>query len=243
MPGKTLKRQRSLSGGRRVRQKAFSSGNKSARTLLHNIIRSVGEKKEVTVYAQDIAAANTVAGRVAIINAIAEGTDYNNRVGRKATLHSIEGRLQIQNQLGTGTAYPDAGFWALVYDRQPTGTLPVFSDIFDTTTSGAAAGVSLKVTYTYQDRWIILRQDEWACNSGGFTANGGAGTNVYRTHFYIDMSKYKEEDRQMTFSSAAGSTAAIDKGALYFVWCNSVAEGAGNSPACLYNIKTRFTDL
>lgn len=100
-------------------------------------------------------AANT---QTFLLSLVQEGTGFFNRIGRKIEMRSLHIRGGIFPN-GTAQAVGDYVKWAIVYDRQPTGVLPIFSDIFKAY-DGAGAATSSQfsdVNLDNRERFAVLR--------------------------------------------------------------------------------------
>lgn len=79
----------------------------------------------------------TGAGHTILVNGSVQGTDRFNRVGRRINIKSINVRMYVYTSQGSPAVIDDLLRFALVWDEQPTGSLPVISDYWqDTSTSG-----------------------------------------------------------------------------------------------------------
>lgn len=185
---------------------------------------------------------NAAQTAVVLLNGVAEGTDYNQRIGRSMTHKYVEVSIGMHS-IGatTNTAYPgDYGFWAIVLDRQPNGALAVFGDIFD-----GANGLAHRVTSKNQDRFLIIAREEWAVG-GNFTpvaaTIGASGAVPYHMRRFVDLSKLKNKDRSTKFQNTSNGIADIDEGALLFVAASTLSTAASNV-LLNCNTKYRFTDV
>lgn len=210
--------------------------------MVKKAIGRVAEAKEIL---QDLGNTfNATQTYVALLNGVAEGTDYTNRVGRSVNHKYVEVSIGIINSLAnTATATVssgDYGFWSIVYDRQPNGALAAFSDIFD-----GANGLAHRVTSKNQDRFKIIAREEWAVggNFQPITAGvGGSGAQPYHIRRFIDLSKLKGNDAKAKYQGTSAAITDIDEGALLFVAASSLTTAADNS-VMVVNIKYRFTDM
>lgn len=193
------------------------------------------ELKEITAFPSASLYGGTTANgtTLSLINAISEGSDSTNRIGRKITHAYLDIKVQIKS---TGvSSVADAGFWAVVLDRQVNGALPAFSDVYDTT-SVTTVGLSPKNTLLYQDRFQILATDTWAVNTVS-----GAGA-PYMCHRYIDMSKLSGRDKTCQFNGSGATIGDINTGAVYFI-CADTSGGATTGSTVTAGIKYRFYDM
>lgn len=132
--------------------------------------------KKGEVKAIDIPVANYVfsldAGSTNVfpLNLVQEGTGFYNRIGRKIEMLSLHMRGSIL-QTGNAAAADDFVKWAIVYDRQPTGALPNYNNIFlDYNPSGATSnGPYSNINLDNRDRYQIIRHDTFACPATAIT--------------------------------------------------------------------------
>lgn len=95
-------------------------------------------------------------GAVKCINLIQTGSSYNNRIGRRTCLVALylHGYLFPQAE-NTGVSY---GRIAIVYDKQPNGALPAWSDVFQdddqtgSTTNTAWSNINLNNRSRF---WVV----------------------------------------------------------------------------------------
>lgn len=160
-----------------------------------------------------------VASDVILLNGIAAGTGFFNRIGARAEMRNLHVRGTIAN---FATAANDSfGRVLIVYDRQPTGTLPVIADILqsrDQAGTASTSGVS-EINLDNRDRFTILRDMEWflppCTNTAGVLTNG---PNFPGTDNPFDVNMFiKLRGLGVHFKSTAAPTtiANIATGALY----------------------------
>lgn len=96
---------------------------------------------------------------VILLNGVQTGAGFFNRVGARIEMRNLHVRGLLRN---IATGIQDVMRMAIVYDRQPVGTLPVFTDIFlARTQTGATSGTGVaEVNLDNRDRFIILRDLE-----------------------------------------------------------------------------------
>lgn len=113
--------------------------------------------------------------QITLLNGVQAGTGFFNRVGARIEMRNIHLRGMITN---AATAVQDAGRLLVVYDRQPTGSLPAYNVIFQTRDQAGATtsqGFS-EINLDNRDRFTILRDERFylpACtNTAGVLTNG-----------------------------------------------------------------------
>ena len=76
----------------------------------------------------------TVAGANVLLNGVAQGSDYTNRIGRKVLLKSLLFRANMYPVLNTGSPVGCTIRIMLVYDSQTNGALAAVSDVLNAAT-------------------------------------------------------------------------------------------------------------
>lgn len=132
---------------------------------------------------------------------IALGTEVNQRIGRKITLTKLETRVWVYNN-NTTTSNFDVIRCSLVFDAQPTGSLPTITDIYATNRVSSLQNAS---TFT---RFQILR--EWFFVMGTYASAIAAPE--------IPTAIMTESIDLPNFSTIYGSTNFPTTGALYFCY-------------------------
>jgi hypothetical protein len=98
-------------------------------------------------------AAPAVGGTVVSLNSIGEGTEYNQRNARIIIAKYIQYDFIIQ--IPTNSGADDFYQIAIVYDRDTSGSLPTYAQIFDTSVS--PVGMAFKNIAANQDQFQILK--------------------------------------------------------------------------------------
>lgn len=185
---------------------------------------STVEKKYIdtapAVYAAD------VTGSITLISGVATGTDYTNRIGRKILVNSIYVRGVVFT-VGSNTNNSLARLM-LVYDKQPTGALPVMTDILNSSTSVD------QLNPNNRDRFAIIMDKQF-----GLGANVNA---VYaNTPNIFPIKKFKKCNLEIVFDGTTSGIASISTGAIYGVVIGNQTATTGPDFDISYRI--RFTDL
>jgi len=149
-------------------------------------------------------ASPTAGGTVLHINSIGQGTASSQRVGRVIRMTGIEIRGIMYQALVPATAPFDIVRFSLVYDKQPTGALPVVTDIFTNTL------ISGCYQYDSFPRFQVIR--EWFLSIGTITNSGTTSPPVAFLNDYVEL------DHRTTYRSTAGSIPNVSRGALYLVY-------------------------
>lgn len=159
-------------------------------------------------------------------NAIAQGTDAIQHVGREVTLTSIY--WQLEASLAATTAGSSPVRMVLVYDKDANGAAPTVAtgavtDIF------AADQLNAPMNLNNRDRFIILSDEIIECL-------GTAGPQaIYRKG-------YRKVSLPMVFNATATATiTAIQTGSIYAVFWQNGNLITANPTNSLW-VRTRFTD-
>lgn len=160
------------------------------------------------------------AAGIILVNGVATGTDYNNRIGRETAMKSIYLRLTGSNTVDQTAALRIM----LVYDKQPNGVLPAITDVL------TAADILSPNNLNNKDRFITLSDQDKQIS----TAGDRGFTHVV----------YKKVGLPCQFSGTGATIASISTGAVYIILIpilTSSGAVTGNF-AVGYNVRTRFTD-
>lgn len=179
---------------------------------------AVLEKKGVdTALAETTVIATTnTNGDSYVVNAITPGTASYQRVGRKVHLKSLRIRGVAINDFGQATSlqYGNILRMVVVWDKQPSGTLPTFDTIFGRTVAAGTESSSFldAVRYDNMNRFKVLR-DKCIMWVPPIATSAGAG-NQQMTEFdeYIKLNGL-----ETVFSGQTDPTtiADISSGGLY----------------------------
>ena len=130
--------------------------------MAHNVRQLINvefKKKDTT--GDDVAV--TQAGAVVLLNGIAEGTDFNERVGRSIKIQSLLAKVAItQNSLDSGTVGAICRVM-LIIDKKPAGGAPTVNDILDA--SGTSQYLAPR-NLNNRNRFVILRDEYCEVGTG-----------------------------------------------------------------------------
>jgi hypothetical protein len=169
--------------------------------------------------------------QIALLNGMKTGTGYWNRIGSKVNLLSMQlrGAITWNNSMGSTACNEDFLRWAIVYDRQPNGTTPVWTDIFkgfDPVAQTAIDDAFENINPENRDRFIIIR------DKCVYIPPAGAGAAVSNTLTqYVDPSGSMCLDFYAKLggletkynNGTAGTVGDITTGALWIVSRSNVA--------------------
>lgn len=208
-------------------QRKFSR-NPGKRKADFPLVKSLSEKVRKLISARELkwldTAQNgaTAAGTVVPLNLIPQGDDSVSRDGRKVTLESLSVKYSEVNA-AFGTAI---NRFCIVWDVQPSGSLPSVTDIFTSSSTTAYPNLNNR------DRFRVL-YDSWLGNQTGCSPfNNNAGAAIWADAKYIKL------DCETIYNDTTTAViGAINSGALYCVYL-----GSATSPGFLSNFRVRFTD-
>jgi len=172
-------------------------------------------------------------GSVNLLNIIAQGSATNQRVGKKVVLKGLQCRGNIANN--SAAVLNDVAYM-IVYDKRPTGTLPLVTDILVAANSAALNNDNNAGRFR-----ILKRCDDVLIGNTSLT---GAVANA------LTEATYKSADWWLDLKSApttykataSGDIGDIEEGALYLVTIGSNAAGTGAATANMA-FRVRFLDV
>ena len=185
-------------------------------------------------------------GSIALLNGVAEGTSFYNRIGRRISLKSVQisGTLN-DNTAGTPTNDSLYVRMLVLYDRQNNGGTPALPDILqDVTAAGtivtdAYSGINMSNSDRFKvlmDNRVFIPNDN-TTNAGQNLEQGIAGylpgtgeTNIKR---YIKLNGL-----ETNYGTANANAAGCQTGALWLVF---VSAGSNMLQANL-RIRVRYND-
>lgn len=171
-------------------------------------------------------------------NAIGVGANFYNRSGRTCHLRSIQ--ITIRCVLDATTVAGGLKY-AVVLDRQPTASLPAYSDVFsDVSSAGTpSSDITSHMNLNNRDRFRILRHEVIQIPSGPgtpLTVLASSSTDFTR-NYYIPLKNYR-----MVFKADNNTLTDIADGAIYVMVYNSNNNAAGAHLNVSVCARTRFID-
>jgi len=209
----------------------------------------------------------------AILNGIAEGTGPTQRIGRKLFCKNIQltGMWCRNPQANASVLFPEhMVYYAIVYDRQPTGTKPLISDIYRSIdTGGSAQTIGFVHKNLLNDqRFLILKHDGFFVPQlvpgdndffwdvlkingagdapGGNWAIGAAPTNKGKSSPMFEI--FLPINQETTYNNSTSDIGSIATGTLWLVTWSQAQVGVDEDvmetpPLHLnYTIRLRFED-
>lgn len=167
----------------------------------------------------------TLAGAITLLSGIAQGTDYNQRLGRQVNLKSCEFRIWFNAVGATTTNWFTHTRYILFIDRQSNATTPLVSEVLQSADYSAFKNVNT------EDRFRILVDKTISSTqaSNSTTISAVENTAVHK-HHYITIGE------KQYFSNTGSTVGSIDSGAIFALVITSNA----SSMSYAINARTRF---
>lgn len=170
---------------------------------------------------------DTSTGSIALLSTIPQGTSVNQRVGKKVQLKSLQCRGFVYNN--TTASYTDNAL-LIVYDRRPTGTLPLVTDVLNTIDS-----LSMNNDVN-SGRFQILKRLDFELI--GNAASQFTDKMALSADFYLDL----KGKSWVAKSLGTGTIADTEEGAVYLITVGSQPAGTSAASAQL-GFRLRFMDV
>jgi len=186
-------------------------------------------RQELKVVDVDTTASNIISTpTVALLNGVAAGTDFTDRIGRKIVMKSLYFRAYISPQ----DAITSDHFIriAIVYDLQTNGTATAWTDVFKETQPTS------QLNLNNRDRFRILYDKSFCAGSTNNTATQ-ANSNGHNCFF---MKKFKPLKHEVIFGGTAATVGSIQTGSIYLLMMSNVATTAGSGLS--WSSRVRFYD-
>lgn len=167
---------------------------------------------------------------IVLINGVAQGQDYNQRIGRQARMRSSLLNGIVYNQTSTSNPQGTGIRICLIWDYQPnSGTTPVGTDIF------VSQSLIAPMNLNNRDRFKVLLDRRiqigaFTITTGNITA--GAPQNVF-------ISKYRKMYMETIFSGVGATLGSIATGALYLCYIADVTSVTSWD----YYTRVRYQDM
>lgn len=162
-----------------------------------------------------------------LLNGVATGTDFTNRIGRKVCWKSVllQGWIEPQD----ATVVCTLGRVMVVYDTQPNGALPAITDVLN------AATPSAPMNLNNRDRFKIIMDKRV---TGGFYNTTATQSTADQT--IKEVRKYKKINFDTIYDGTTAAIADVQSGSLFLLTIGSQAAASGYSLIC--SIRCRFVD-
>lgn len=187
-----------------------------------------GREELKIIDTEDVATGFLSAGAVTLLNGVAQGTDYTNRIGRKILLKSLLFRMSILPSSGASATTGDVVRVLIVYDCQTNAAAPAVTDII------TAASYNNPMNLNNRDRFKIIA-DKFI-SMGASTYAAGALTDGSPTAKQFKI--YKKFNMEEIFGNTGATVGSISTGGI-FVLTISLGNQLTNYD---FSSRIRFTD-
>lgn len=194
-----------------------------------NFGSGVGEKKTIDTVGPNLVGLNfNTTGAIILLNGVAQGTDYNARIGRKIVNASLYLRGEIfveaARSLSVSSVVPaQTARLILLYDMQTNGVAPVLTDVLNATGGGSPENIGAQLNLNNRDRFKILKDK---CFSFGpfVTDIGGSPSQIGMPLNYC-FKIYKKLKLETIFGGTDASVGSITSGAIFLLAIGSNPAG------------------
>lgn len=230
--------------GSKNKQQAAAAAVARARATILNSRRSIapprtggyyglytqrGRDELKVIDTQVVTAPVLTAGTATLLNGVAQGTDFTDRIGRKVNIRSIHLKYYIQAYNSVDVPLGDIFRIMLVWDYQTNGALAAVTDIL--TTADVLSGVNL----TNRDRFKVLydkRHTMGAIEYSAAAVAGGDSTPKF-------AQRYIKCNYPMVFGGTGATVGSIQTGSLILVTLMSTSATGFASNT---RVRCRFSD-
>lgn len=168
----------------------------------------------------------TTGGTVNLINGVAQGTDFNQRIGRKTFIKSLLTNITIFPNATSQNG--DFARLIVLYDTQcNSAAVPITTDIL------TAADVNAPMNLNNRDRFHIIMDKKYTFNPATYTTGNVTGGNPVTRW----CNKYKKINKDTIYSGTGATTGSIQTGSIIFL-----ALSSGGTILMNYYFRVRFYD-
>lgn len=187
---------------------------------------SLNEKKVIDV--DPAAYAFDTTGSVTLLNGVATGTDFTDRIGRKIVIKSIYSRgivFPVDNNVGNTLCR-----MLIVYDMQSNGSAPAITDVLK------SASPASQLNMNNRDRFRVLVDKQWAMG----VISDAATTSIAGSPTVFSHKTFKKCNLEVLFNGTTNGIGSIATGAIYRITIGN--QIAGNGGTSLISSRIRFAD-
>lgn len=230
--------------GSKNKQSAAAAAVARARATILNSRRSIapprtggyygvytqrGRDELKVIDTQVVTAPLLTAGTVTLLNGVAQGTDFTDRIGRKINIKSIHMKYYIQAYNNVDVPLGDIIRVMLVWDYQTNGALAAVTDVL--TSADVLSGVNL----TNRERFKILYDKRHTMGAIEYTAAAPvAGDTQPRFAQRFIRCNYP-----MVFGGTAATVGSIQTGSLMLL---TITASSATGFAANTRVRCRFSD-
>lgn len=167
-------------------------------------------------------------GTVALLNGVAQGADFNQRIGRKITMRSVQIRGLITPQ--DASVSSNLGRIMIIYDTQPNGALPAITDVLNVASSTSMMNLNNR------DRFKILMDEQVGCGA----VETGATLAYAQAPGVTSIQRWIRLNHDVVFDGTTAAIGDIQTGSLFILTVGFQAANAGHN--CNASLRMRFVD-
>jgi len=162
---------------------------------------------------------------ITLLNGVAQGTEFNTRIGRKITMKSIQirGYAAIVDSPASGSL----NRVMLIYDTQPNGALPAASDVLNANTATSMLNLNNR------DRFKVLMDKQFAL---GFYSAGNIASNAS-----FNLKKFKKLNHDVIFSGSTNLIGVMTSGVIFLLTVGTGVTGTATNKL-VASFRIRFSD-
>jgi len=197
-----------------------------------------GENKTIDIAVGTVQANTT--GTITLLNGCIQGTDFNQRIGRKILLKSVYIRGFVRSEASAtmvlGAIASQQVRMILVVDTQPNGVVFAITDLL------VSASPASQLNLNNRDRFMVICDKTWVLDP--YALNNVATTSFASMSNQIKpLKKFKKLNIETIFNAGnAGTIGDMNSGALYLVWIGTEAAAAGTDANAVLSTRVRFKD-
>lgn len=170
----------------------------------------------------------SLVGAVQLLNGVAQGTDFTDRIGRKIILKSLFFRVNFFPSATTAAPTGTTVRLLIVYDCQTNGAAPLVSDILQ------SGNYDSPINLNNRDRFKVLYDKFIMMCATAYTA----GTLAAGDPCPKMLTKYKKMYMEQIFGGTANTVGSIQTGSIYAMLIAS----ANNTVQADSYFRVRFED-
>lgn len=179
-------------------------------------------RNELKVINTDQSLSTTVAsaGAVTLINGVAQGTDYTDRIGRKITMKSIFSKFFLLPNSTTNQVNGNIVRVMVFYDTQTNAAAPTVADVLQT------AAYDAPINLSNRDRFKVILDKYYTMGAAVYTA----GSLTSGAPFPAYCKKFKKCSLEVIFGGTGATVGSIQSGGLFMLtiaavdsvtWCDT----------------------
>jgi len=223
-----MKRARYSGGAQSTGRKGSARSNKSASkraagAAMYRQVRPTMKGMDSAIGYTAVPSTTNTSDAIAALNLIQPGTGSFNRIGRRVQMTSLRLYGTVVFAVAPRATSGDIGGntfrMLVVYDKQPSGVLPTFADIFGTTTQDGTESSDWndQLRYDNTQRFRVIRDKKIVCNP---TTENTTGGTLDRVLYRRDFDEYITLNLETSYSgqSSPQTISDISSGALYIIY-------------------------